>query len=42
MARPFTLFTGQWAHLTREEVARHAAEWGYAGSFDAVSNSLAI
>jgi len=26
-----TLFTGQWADLTLEEVARHAAEWGYDG-----------
>ena len=28
---PVTLFTGQWADLTLEEVARHAAEWGYDG-----------
>ena len=29
--RPVTLFTGQWVDLTLEEVARHAAEWGYDG-----------
>ncbi|MEU6540771.1 sugar phosphate isomerase/epimerase [Streptomyces sp. NPDC047000] len=28
---PVTLFTGQWADLPFEEVARHAAEWGYDG-----------
>jgi len=28
---PVTLFTGQWADLTLDEVARHAAEWGYDG-----------
>ncbi len=28
---PVTLFTGQWADLTLEEVARYAAEWGYDG-----------
>ncbi|MDQ1578382.1 MAG: hypothetical protein QOE21_1069, partial [Microbacteriaceae bacterium] len=28
---PVTLFTGQWADLTLEEVARHASEWGYDG-----------
>jgi sugar phosphate isomerase/epimerase len=29
--RPITLFTGQWADLPFEEVARLAAEWGYDG-----------
>ena len=28
---PVTLFTGQWADLPFEDVARHAAEWGYDG-----------
>ena len=28
---PVTLFTGQWADLPFEEVARLAAEWGYDG-----------
>ncbi|MFT4279854.1 sugar phosphate isomerase/epimerase family protein [Microbacterium sp.] len=31
MARPITLFTGQWADLPFEEVARLAGEWGYDG-----------
>jgi sugar phosphate isomerase/epimerase len=31
MARPFTLFTGQWADLPFEEVARLASGWGYDG-----------
>ncbi|SFB92242.1 sugar phosphate isomerase/epimerase family protein [Streptomyces aidingensis] len=31
MSRPITLFTGQWADLPFEEVARMAAEWGYDG-----------
>jgi sugar phosphate isomerase/epimerase len=31
MARPITLFTGQWADLPFEEVARLASEWGYDG-----------
>jgi sugar phosphate isomerase/epimerase len=31
MTRPVTLFTGQWADLPFEEVARLAAEWGYDG-----------
>ncbi len=31
MARQFTLFTGQWADLTLEEVAELAAGWGYDG-----------
>ncbi|MET3905259.1 sugar phosphate isomerase/epimerase, partial [Paenarthrobacter sp. 4246] len=29
--RPFTLFTGQWADLPFEEVARLASGWGYDG-----------
>ncbi len=29
--RPVTLFTGQWADLPFEEVARLAGEWGYDG-----------
>jgi sugar phosphate isomerase/epimerase len=31
MARPVTLFTGQWADLPFEEVARLAGGWGYDG-----------
>ncbi len=31
MARPVTLFTGQWADLTLETVAEKAASWGYDG-----------
>ncbi|CAM02264.1 sugar phosphate isomerase/epimerase [Saccharopolyspora erythraea NRRL 2338] len=31
MARPVTLFTGQWADLPFEEVCRLAADWGYDG-----------
>jgi len=31
MARPVTLFTGQWADLKLEEVAKMAADWGYDG-----------
>ena len=31
MPRPITLFTGQWADLPFEEVARLAASWGYDG-----------
>lgn len=31
MARPVTLFTGQWADLPLETVAEKAAEWGYDG-----------
>ena len=31
MSRPITLFTGQWADLPFEEVARLAASWGYDG-----------
>ena len=31
MARPVTLFTGQWADLSLEELAAKAASWGYDG-----------
>ena len=31
MTRPVTLFTGQWADLKLEEVAKLASEWGYDG-----------
>ena len=31
MARPITLFTGQWADLPFDEVCRLASEWGYDG-----------
>ena len=31
MARPITLFTGQWADLPLEDVARLASGWGYDG-----------
>jgi sugar phosphate isomerase/epimerase len=31
VTRPVTLFTGQWADLPFEEVARLAGEWGYDG-----------
>lgn len=31
MTRPVTLFTGQWADLPLEELARKAASWGYDG-----------
>lgn len=31
MTNDVTLFTGQWADLTLEEVAAHASEWGYDG-----------
>src|SRR5512143_3670662 len=31
MARPITLFTGQWADLTLEDVAKKASEWGFDG-----------
>src|SRR5690554_7647682 len=30
-SHPVTLFTGQWADLTLEEVAKYASEWGYDG-----------
>jgi sugar phosphate isomerase/epimerase len=31
MARPVTLFTGQWADLTLEVICQKAARWGYDG-----------
>lgn len=31
MPRPVTLFTGQWADLTIDEVARKASQWGFDG-----------
>ncbi|MGH3147030.1 MAG: sugar phosphate isomerase/epimerase, partial [Rubrobacter sp.] len=31
MARPVTLFTGQWADLGLEELARKCGEWGFDG-----------
>lgn len=31
MARPVTLFTGQWADLTLDDVAAKAAKWGFDG-----------
>ncbi len=31
MTRPVTLFTGQWADLPLEELAKKAASWGYDG-----------
>ena len=31
MARPVTLFTGQWADLPLTELAKKASEWGYNG-----------
>lgn len=31
MARPITLFTGQWADLTLDTVAQKASAWGYDG-----------
>ena len=31
MARPVTLFTGQWADLPLEELAKKVSEWGYDG-----------
>jgi sugar phosphate isomerase/epimerase len=31
MARPITLFTGQWADLPFEEICRKASAWGYDG-----------
>jgi sugar phosphate isomerase/epimerase len=37
MARPVTLFTGQWADLPLEEVAKLASGWGYDGLEIAVS-----
>jgi sugar phosphate isomerase/epimerase len=31
MSRPITLFTGQWADLTLEDVAKKASDWGFDG-----------
>jgi sugar phosphate isomerase/epimerase len=31
MARPITLFTGQWADMPLEQLAERASEWGYDG-----------
>jgi sugar phosphate isomerase/epimerase len=31
MGRPITLFTGQWADLSFDEVCRYASKWGYDG-----------
>ena len=31
MSRPVTLFTGQWADLSLEELARKTSEWGFDG-----------
>src|ERR1700693_2907543 len=31
MARPVTLFTGQWADLTLEVICQKASRWGYDG-----------
>ena len=31
MARPVTLFTGQWADLTLEELAQKTSAWGFDG-----------
>lgn len=31
MARPVTLFTGQWADLSLETIAQKASQWGYDG-----------
>ena len=31
MARPITLFTGQWADLPLETLAQKVSEWGYDG-----------
>src|SRR6476661_2875297 len=31
MARPVTLFTGQWADLTLEVICEKASRWGYEG-----------
>ena len=31
MARPITLFTGQWADLPLAELAKKVSEWGYDG-----------
>ncbi|HLE28643.1 MAG TPA: sugar phosphate isomerase/epimerase, partial [Anaerolineales bacterium] len=31
MSRPVTLFTGQWADLTLEDLAKKVSAWGYDG-----------
>ena len=31
MARPVTLFTGQWADLPLEKLAQKVSEWGFDG-----------
>ena len=31
MARPVTLFTGQWADMTLEDICQKASQWGYDG-----------
>ena len=31
MSRPITLFTGQWADLSFEELCAKASHWGYDG-----------
>jgi len=31
MSRPVTLFTGQWADLSLETIAKKASQWGYDG-----------
>lgn len=39
MSHPVTLFTGQWADLPFEEVARLADSWGYDGLEIAASDA---
>ena len=31
MSKPITLFTGQWADLTFEDICKKAGGWGYDG-----------
>ena len=31
MSRPVTLFTGQWADLSFDEICKKASSWGYQG-----------
>ena len=31
MARPITMFTGQWADLPLEEICKKVSKWGYDG-----------
>ena len=31
MGRPITLFTGQWADLTFEDICKKVSKWGYDG-----------